>query len=326
MKTMSQELWATYSVKDHLTPRSLAIDIMLYDRLVFPVPQKAEFKQGPDKLSIEWVKDPAEWERWEKEEDWQPERQQKLLEVLNPVVRKMSWGFGGYEKKYGMEAAKLAAQGVPDYAFQATRTVLAMDLPSYVTGVAAVGPAYRTVQDMERELAIKEVGERSRLPAAALATVLAWKFVAPDLSNNQLSDEELLRETVQFVSGNDEFRKRRTAFAEWQQRFLRGGQTDPESIARAIEEMQDLLDAAEQAATKLSVRKVARYAFRIAPAALGLGLAVAGVPGGVEAAEAGLFISVGGIAVDEAVFKEAERGGPAPTAFVHDVRRHFGWK
>ena len=36
---MSHELWATYSVKDHCTPRALAADIMLFDRLVFPVPQ-----------------------------------------------------------------------------------------------------------------------------------------------------------------------------------------------------------------------------------------------------------------------------------------------
>ena len=36
---MSQELWATYSVKDHCTPRTLAADILLFDRLVFPVPE-----------------------------------------------------------------------------------------------------------------------------------------------------------------------------------------------------------------------------------------------------------------------------------------------
>jgi hypothetical protein len=33
---MSEEVWATYSVKDHFNPRALAADIMLFDRLVFP--------------------------------------------------------------------------------------------------------------------------------------------------------------------------------------------------------------------------------------------------------------------------------------------------
>ena len=34
---MSREVWATYSVKDHLDRRALAADVMLYDRLVFRV-------------------------------------------------------------------------------------------------------------------------------------------------------------------------------------------------------------------------------------------------------------------------------------------------
>jgi len=44
---MSQELWATYSVKDHRTPRALAADIILFDRLVFPAPEIAR-PQGPE--------------------------------------------------------------------------------------------------------------------------------------------------------------------------------------------------------------------------------------------------------------------------------------
>jgi hypothetical protein len=43
---VSREVWATYSVKDHLNARALAADIMLFDRLVFPVPQTAEIKYG----------------------------------------------------------------------------------------------------------------------------------------------------------------------------------------------------------------------------------------------------------------------------------------
>jgi hypothetical protein len=52
----------------------------------------------------------------------------------------------------------------------------------------------------------------------------------------------------------------------------------------------------------------------------------ADIPNGLQMAEAGVFLSLGGIAVDEFVFKSAEQGLPAPAAFVHDARRHFGWK
>ena len=65
---MSQELWATYSVKDHLQPRRLAADIMLFDRLVFPVPEQARLPENSPPIDqtgpIEWVQNPAEWARW----------------------------------------------------------------------------------------------------------------------------------------------------------------------------------------------------------------------------------------------------------------------
>src|SRR5438876_6246524 len=151
---MNQELWATYSVKDHLQPRALAADIMLFDRLVFPVPEDACFPEnsGPPNISgpVAWKKNRDEWKRWQGE-GWDPERQHRLLELLEPVTRKLSWDSAHREQWRG-ENAKLAAEGLPDYAFVATRTVLTRDLPAYVTGVAAVGPAYRTVEEIQREL------------------------------------------------------------------------------------------------------------------------------------------------------------------------------
>jgi hypothetical protein len=33
-----KEVWATYSVRDHLAPKAFVADVMLYDRLVIPVP------------------------------------------------------------------------------------------------------------------------------------------------------------------------------------------------------------------------------------------------------------------------------------------------
>lgn len=327
---MSRELWATYSVKDHLEPRALAADIMLFDRLVFPVPEYAQFPENsgpPDvKGPVEWKRNPAEWTRW-RGQGWDPAGQRHLLGLLQPVIRKLPWDSEGPKHdQYRSESAKLASQGVPDYAFVATRTTLTRDLPAYVTGVAALGPAYRTVEEIERELGVGGPNAKRILPGGALPTVLAWEFLSPDPDDDRLSADELLKETVEFVTGDEGFRKRRTAFVEWQQNFLRDGATDRESIERAVVEMRDLLADAKTAADKLTVRKIARYAFQIAPSAVGLAAALADIPGGVEMAGGGVFLSLGGIAVDELVFKTAEQGQPAPTAFVHDARRHFGWK
>ncbi len=327
---MSCELWATYSVKDHLEPRALAADIMLFDRLVFPVPEYARFPENsgpPDvKGPVEWKRNSAEWTRW-RGKGWDPDGQRRLLGLLQPVIRKLPWDSEGpQDDQYRSESAKLAAQGLPDYAFVATRTMLTRDLPAYVTGVAALGPAYRTVAEVERELGVGSPGAKRILPGGALPTVLAWEFLSPDPDDDRLSADELLKETVEFVTGDEGFRKRRTAFVEWQEGFLRDGATDRELIERAVAEMRDLLADAKTAAAKLTVRKIARYAFQIAPSALGLVAAFAGIPGGVAIAGGGVFLSFGGIAVDELVFKTAEQGQPAPSAFVHDARRHFGWK
>jgi TPR repeat protein len=43
-------------------------------------------------------------------------------------------------------------------------------------------------------------------------------------------------------------------------------------------------------------------------------------------AEGGLFLSACGIAVDEKLFKSSEQAQIPAVAFVHDARRHFGWK
>src|SRR5207245_7509741 len=107
---------------------------------------------------------------------------------------------------------------------------------------------------------------------SALAAVLGWEFFAPQ--DDKLSDEELLKQTVAFVSGDAEFRRRRSAFLAWQQKFLKNGSTDRESIKRAVEEMRALLEDAKKAANQLTLRKITRYAFRIAQSVVTLALAI----------------------------------------------------
>jgi hypothetical protein len=327
---MNHELWATYSVKDHGTPRAFATDLMLFDRLVFPVPEKAEvegYPIGPGPVKRE--RNEAEWKRWE-EKHWDPAGQARVLELLAPVVRRLPWSSEGpLHERYREEAARLAAADLPDYAFEATRTVLTRDLPAFVTGVAAVGPAYRSVEEIRRDLNIRRADEG--LAGGTVASVLAWEFFAPDPDDMRLTDEQLLKETLEFVSENAEFKRRRTAFIEWQQRFLRPGAdgrppaTDAESVRRAVEEMSDLLADANKAANRLTLRKVARYAFRIAPYFLS-GVAIAhGVPP-IWPVVGGGFLGLGSIAVEEKLFKSAEEAKYPPTAFVYDAQRHFGWR
>jgi hypothetical protein len=187
----------------------------------------------------------------------------------------------------------------------------------------ALGPAYRTAEEMKRELGMEDDNARRTLPGGVLPVVLAWEFFAPDPTDARLSTRRLLKETVDFVDGESDFKKQRAAFVEWQQKFLRDETTDAESVKRAVQDMRELLETAKRTTDRLTIRKVVRYAVRVAPSALGLAAAFAGIPGGVEMAAGGAFLSLGGVAVDELVFKA---GTPPPTAFVHAAQRHFGWR
>ncbi len=117
---MSKELWGTYSVIDHLNPRYLALDVMLYDRLVFPVPQRPRIDGNPTEIGdVVWENDAVALEHWN---DWDPEAQEKVLKILSPVLRRVYWGLENAQSlSYKVEAAALADQALPDYAFRATR-------------------------------------------------------------------------------------------------------------------------------------------------------------------------------------------------------------
>jgi hypothetical protein len=294
---------------------------MLFDRLVFPVPQKA-YSDGPEHEpgSVEWRVDDTEWKRWS-DNKWEPERQQELLKLIEKVVRRVSWD-STRQDEWRTEVAKVGAGGGPNSAFgeNATRTVLTRDLPAFVTGVSALGPRYSTVEEMRKQLRIQN--RRGKLPAAALGTVLAWEFLVPD--DDSLSDDDLLKATIEFVTGDSDFRTHRRAFTAFQQSFIREGKTDDESIKLAVSKMHELLNQAKTTTTQLKIRKSSRYACRIVPGAIALGAAVAHAP--IVASAAAVFFAVSGVSVDEWLFKKAEGSGPAPTAFVHDARRHFGWK
>jgi hypothetical protein len=321
---MSREVWATYSVKDHFDRRSLAADVMLYDRLVFPVPQTPDLqydKADPTQHGpVAWSRNPVEWKRWE-EKKWDPEAQESLLKLIEPVVRKVPWA--PLEEEYRKEVTNEAGKHLPGYAFEATKTVLTRDLPAYVTGVNAMGPTYRSVEQLEKELGVSAAGRRKKLPPSALGAVLGWEILVPD--DPRLSDDKLLAEAVAFVTEDEDFRNHRTAFWDWQQEYLKDGVTDRESIEKAVKDMRELLEAQKSAAEKMPIKPTTRYAFRIG----GPGLAFAGLffgpAGAIVFGAAGVVLTCAEIAAEKWFLKESQGPNePNPAAFVTDLHRHFG--
>jgi len=324
---MTKELWATYSVKDHQHPRRFAADVMLYDRLVFPVPETGSLPPyGPGAANdrpVLWTRNDAEWARWECK-GWDPEAQEGLLRLLKPVVLKTAWsGAGPQADDYKLEAARLAADGVFDYAFQATRTLLTQGLPSYVDGVAGLGPAYGDYETFAAA-ARPEAASSEKLPGKVLADVLAAEFYVPAVDDPKVPTHDLLSRTVDFVGETEGFKERRSAYVEWQRGFLKDGRTDAASIRKSVEEMRGLVRATNEATRRLKLRKVARNGFVIVPSLLGLGDVLLG-GAGHPFAVGGVFAAMGAVWVDEKLFAKAEAGRAPPVAFIQDARRCLGW-
>ena len=110
---MSHQLWATYSVKDHGTPGPLPPISCSSTASCFRCPKRRRsegYPIGPGPVKRE--RNAAEWERWEKEH-WDPAGQARLLEWLEPVVRRLPWSSeGALHEQYRAEAARLAVTGI----------------------------------------------------------------------------------------------------------------------------------------------------------------------------------------------------------------------
>lgn len=89
---MDRQLWGCYAVNDHMQPRAFVADVLLFERLVIPVPPEG---------------DPSALAAWDA---WQPGRQQELLEILGGIAYPIPWS----SRLRQQFAAKWAASGSAD--------------------------------------------------------------------------------------------------------------------------------------------------------------------------------------------------------------------
>ncbi len=137
-----KEVWATYSTRDHLAPKAFVADVMLYDRLVIPVPDEG---------------DEAHWR------DWNIERQKQLLNILGKRAVRVAWDANWQAKwKSQMEAAAAIGNATSPDAFRMTPSVLLERVPETVTGVAAVA-TFASAAEMRSAMGMRKIA----LPAIA---------------------------------------------------------------------------------------------------------------------------------------------------------------
>lgn len=304
---MARERWGTFAVDDHLKENAFVNEVLLFDRLVIPVPPSREF--DPERKELK---------RW-REKKWNPEALDSLLGILGDLARPVQWTT--WRQQSWADRFAAGREATEEAAYRATRTELTQGLPSYVEGVEAVG-VFRSLADFDKEAKPKGEAPPEKRPAEVFFAVLGQEFLSPP-DEPKRPHHDLLREAVEIASAKD-FKRKRASFYRWQREFLKDGFADEKALEVAIEEMNDLVKDYRDAAGKATWRKGLTFVFTVAPLALTAVFAPPAAPAAAAIAIGGAFFTVARFAVG-ALLPEGGTREPSPAAIVYDSSKGFGW-
>jgi hypothetical protein len=294
---MSIYRWATYSVKDHNHPDAFIADVLLYDRLVVPVPPESE---------------PAEYDRWT-HQGWAPGRLLSMLSRIEDLVERVPWD--EYRRQQFHDQWDAARQvGMDPY--YPTRMFLKMELDQQSDRPNPnKGELVRPIVafDSEQEFEKQVIGRRDLDVQAGvdkLAIAFRHRFLVPDTS---LTHVERLQRAAELARSPD-FKKARTGLYDWQEEVIARGHT----VRQAVDEMEQLLDEYEKELRRAKWHSAARYAIFVAgltvPVVREAGLLAAGVSLAFES----------GLKMLEFLHHEKEGAGLSPAAMLHTAQKSAG--
>ena len=216
---MGAELWGTFAVNDHCRLNAFAREVLLFDRLVVPVPATGQ-----------------ERDRWRRpnpaspRETWDPDRLDTLLGILGSQRHegqnggRLAWEADWDEYRWKYEKSRAAvAETVTRDPYAATREILTMgeEIPVVVEAVAA----FPSAQACYREL--RPVDKRPEdLTAAHALIALAYPLLSPN--EDEGHDFRPLRDAVE-LARDPEFQDARAAYHNWMREFVSRLQARQES-------------------------------------------------------------------------------------------------
>lgn len=325
---MALQIWGTFSVSDHLAQRPFIADVLLYDRLVVPVP-------GDD------------IDRWH-QNGWQPSKQASLLNVLadGDLVRQVVWDAGirdDFERAWReeRERAQDGERAEDEYRrhlatrvnpMATTRGLLFREaeekrdqefFASHPEAVVESVAAYPSFERFDRARphagAQLEPSDTAPTPRAEdapeLSSVFGWEFFVPE--DDPRSDEDVLADAVQ-LARKPSFRTARAEFHQTRaQLYAHGG-----SSRTLLADMEKRLDRYREECRASQLKTTSAYAFWIA----GVGVTLAGLllPPTIPIIGGVLFGGAGFIA--DHIPGGGHDSYSRRAAMVHDAQRHFGWK
>jgi hypothetical protein len=306
-----------------MTDAPFVSDVLLYDRLVIPVPDTSDHSADTQKY---WAQ-------------WQPDEQAECLEILKLKTDKedglaltVPWGSSQRERfRNRMSTAVALARQEQDPGatlyidpFEMTAELLKYEFsPALPQGVAKAWKvaAYSSGEAFEGDIrSIRDDAVRSKRCELQrrLAAEIRTRFLTPAEPD---PNHELLKRAVDLVN-TDEFRLKREAFYKWQENIIEENIEDE----KALEELAQLLDEYNTVTKKGFETVKERFLFTILPVGLSLTGAI------LSHSTVPIILSAAGAAVEFARFCRFDRkpsissGDFDAAAMIHDARKELPLK
>ena len=315
------EIWGTFSVMDHTPIGAFLAEVVMYDKLVIPVPPDPALANTDDEREFAV----NEWKRWQ-EKQWNPQRQRQLLNILKPIAIEVPWDRqrqGLWQSAFERDKQKVSQEVNEFLAGWKTGETLLDDIAASASGVIAVSP-YKSLDELESTLDIskttssfEEVKAGQGLPGSIVSAIVGREFTVPDADDRD--EFSLLEEAVEVVCEAD-YREARSIYHKSLLRFIRNGKTDYKSIASAVEDMNESLEKIQQITDKKKRWKRLEQIFLFTQVAVDLALATINPFAASKAA-----ITLGKYTISEQLRNPNDPYNVRPhAALFHDVQRRLG--
>jgi hypothetical protein len=266
---MAQERWGTFSVIDHKNVAALVPEVLLYDRLVIPVPP-----------------DDDERQRWKKN-GWEPDLLDQRLETLSMLggdtsgedfVIKVPWNNERMKKFHDrMEQINhIRMDANSSIPYQMTRRVIAMEQKVNLTegSHVVVVAAYQSESDFRADFDFSPISRSFLLQNndekkySNLGLMLGHKIAIPADVEPSRALEKAVR-----LARTTEFKEQRRKLYEWQEKVIKNGISEEKALREMDQKIRDYNEYIEKA------NKNVLYKFTFAAAPLAIGLLKTGFTG-----------------------------------------------
>ena len=310
---MSFERWGAFSVIDHKNARALAVDVLLYDRLILPYPP-------------EWDKD-----RWV-EKGWDPEGLNKRCKELGDIALEAYWD-QDRQKAWREIFDQVSAEARDDDMAYAVSSLLLTD-PQYRPKLDGVEPlsvvaAYQSETDVETlHPGIQESAEKAKYDF-----LIAQRIEVPD----DKDPEDSLKRAIA-IANDPKFKQARRDLHEWQDLVTNRG-ASPEAVVKRLE---ILIGEYNAQVTKKAKKRRAEVAFLFGSLAAGALAVISGASpalfsglgigalAGSNVVQVGSFATGGILQISQySLQRSFENEGAQktlPAAMFHQIEKTLGWR